>query len=1442
MGIITDTNDAPLAIGDTVASLSLKFVPASYVDGNASFTFQVHDATSYSTNSAVATLVIEHVNNPPTSQDIELVASRGVPLPIVIPGFDHDADDTFTYNLIEIVDGKGTFALPDGTPVNTTSSVIATGVHNIPTHTFSATIMYTAPVVASGKSFSHLIVDIEDQGGLTTGNVLVSLDITPNSVPIATPESVTATQDSVSDPIFLNGTDADPADANTLTAVISAKPTKGVLLVTPTTNVSAVPYYLPAGTTVTYYTEDRGGDSFEFYVVDNMGATSGSVVVPIAITPVNHPPTAQFSGPAVGLENQNLVITQISTADPDGDSVFVWVTVLPDFGNLTQYDGTPISTTPTRVTQDQSMLIYVPPHGQFGVANFTFQADDGLGLPNSLSTPVVAVLGVTRVDGAPIAVNSTIVADEGSGTLNVTLTVVDSDTAAVNLSVYLTSLPDPAIGTLYDYFGNPVQPFVSTSVDMLLVLAQFGYGDTSFGFLGYDGELDSGDAAYVQISINHINQLPTVSAPTDVNLERSTPTSISIYAYDDDTPEWFDFVVISFSVPQGGTFAYQGTDLDGSSFPIVLEHNVAKSISGNHFRLGFTAPANKFGDGFANVTIAIWDSAGASSSNTSIVMNVLAGSKPVAIPAGPVTFLEEASSALITLGGTDPDPADNNALSVVITTLPTKSVLVQKGLNGQPDVSITSAPFALSNPVVYFRGNPLAFGADQFRFQVVDLINATSDVETVLATITHVNHPPIAGAAVAPGLMNQPLIFNVFGQDPDNDIPLLLYVTSVPLLGTLFQGDGATPIASANASAPVLVTDFNGKLVYVPPTNQYGNSLAAISVYVDDNSETSNSKSPDLAVNFDVTRVDLPPTVANVSTSMPQNSRLAIAINATDPQGYATYITIVSFPAHGTFYRSDNVTEITPNSPTTSMDGIVIYVPPPKDFDSITGEPYATFTYRATAPNSTLSSNTGYASISVVRTFGAPKFTGATSYSIADNTNLTMLLSATSEVGSYSIVLTSTLNNTQGVLYVRFCMGSEGCSVQYVTNSSLPYTMNDPTMENLLRYTPPADKYGEAFAVFNLYVADQYGQSDPVTITINIYHVNIPPVIHPHIYYTNEGVFNWTNAIVNIVEGEDVSILWRLTDRDTPQANLTSLLYALPYRGHLYSCVETGNGSCVAGQLITTPGYAVNASADSLFRVVYRPLPSSSGQNYATFSISGYDGIAKSDRISLKINVKHINLAPWVNVLHPDWNASSSSAVIITGVSMNDTDASFYQETFRLTLTDLSGNPPASGNLKLINANEGDCEEMASNFTVNCTATVSKLNYLLNQISAEIDVGGSYVLTIFVDDLGAGADVADRATNHLNATGYVQINVTQNIPGGDVSKPKGSSVMTAVVASAAGAGVAAAFGVWRYMKKRHPPTDAFFGHEGIDTAVTENPLYEENDNFLTFTNVLYEGK
>jgi hypothetical protein len=126
-----------------------------------------------------------------------------------------------------------------------------------------------------------------------------------------------------------------------------------------------------------------------------------------------------------------------------------------------------------------------------------------------------------------------------------------------------------------------------------------------------------------------------------------------------------------------------------------------------------------------------------------------------------------------------------------------------------------------------------------------------------------------------------------------------------------------------------------------------------------------------------------------------------------------------------------------------------------------------------------------------------------------------------------------------------------------------------------------------------------------VNVTINIYHIDIPPVVHPYTYYSSGATYNWSSAIVNIIEGNDADIAWQVTDVDTPQSNLTSFLYGLPYRGQLFVCLNAQAGVCTVGPQITVAGTVVNASSDGLFRVVYRPVAGTSGNNYATFSITG---------------------------------------------------------------------------------------------------------------------------------------------------------------------------------------------------------------------------------------------
>lgn len=185
-------------------------------------------------------------------------------------------------------------------------------------------------------------------------------------------------------------------------------------------------------------------------------------------------------------------------------------------------------------------------------------------------------------------------------------------------------------------------------------------------------------------------------------------------------------------------------------------------------------------------------------------------------------------------------------------------------------------------------------------------------------------------------------------------------------------------------------------------------------------------------------------------------------------------------------------------------------------------------------------------------------------------------------------------------------MGEEGC-MDEVINDRLE--MDNADMDYRVRYASPLDKYGNAFANFTIIVTDGFGQSEPILITINIYHINIPPVIVPWTYDTvnKEGqiqTYNWSNAIVNIIEGNDVVIAWKVTDKDSLEENLTSIIYALPYRGHVYYAIETTEGY-VAGDQINKSGSVIDINTDGLYRLVYRPLSGKSGNNYATFSLIG---------------------------------------------------------------------------------------------------------------------------------------------------------------------------------------------------------------------------------------------
>ena len=516
LGTVTFPNGSAVAVGAVVTyPRTLQFTPNSYTYGSTSFFFTVHDENSYAAHSADVSIAVTHVNHPPTANSVTATAVRGVPLLITLTGTDPDLNDIFEFASTAVSPGVGgSFVASDGSSV-ASASPMGPKVNNTASRIFSTTLNYTAPVTASGNAFATITFKIYDQANGESTPQTLTVDITPNSAPIAIPVYINATQDSSSAPVALTGTDADPADNNNLILVITTLPIEGVLIVNSTFNITKANTVLPAGTSVSYYTTQRGSDSFEYYVVDNLNTVSGTVLGEIGINPVNHPPTAAFLGPAVGLEDTNLTINEITVSDPDGDVVKVYLTSVPSIGLLTQYDGTPInaasSTSHVLITDSHSWLVYVPAADKNGdpLASFTFYADDGQGKPNSKTDTINAIISVTPVNDPPVAIAGVTSALENAPPITITLSVSDVDSDISNISVYLTSLPDPTIGTLYDLTtGQAVQILDKIpSRHVKLVLVQFANGNTSFSFFANDGLVDSSSSATQIVAIQSVNQV-----------------------------------------------------------------------------------------------------------------------------------------------------------------------------------------------------------------------------------------------------------------------------------------------------------------------------------------------------------------------------------------------------------------------------------------------------------------------------------------------------------------------------------------------------------------------------------------------------------------------------------------------------------------------------------------------------------------------------------------------------------------------------------------------------------------------------------------------------------------------------------------------------------------------------------------------------------------------
>ena len=82
-------------------------------------------------------------------------------------------------------------------------------------------------------------------------------------------------------------------------------------------------------------------------------------------------------------------------------------------------------------------------------------------------------------------------------------------------------------------------------------------------------------------------------------------------------------------------------------------------------------------------------------------------------------------------------------------------------------------------------------------------------------------------------------------------------------------------------------------------------------------------------------------------------------------------------------------------------------------------------------------------------------------------------------------------------------------------------------------------------------------------ITVNIYHINVPPTIVSMIYETAGEAYNWTGSMnpIALTDNQCVVIGWEIEDPDSLLANLSSVVMTLPDNGTLYRYMPSGAGN-----------------------------------------------------------------------------------------------------------------------------------------------------------------------------------------------------------------------------------------------------------------------------------------
>ncbi|MGR5445018.1 tandem-95 repeat protein [Vibrio jasicida] len=462
----SDINDDLVASSAIVQSQPVKgqisitngivtYTPNANVSGADSFVYTVKDAKLQESNTAIAKITINAINDAPVATDLVI-----------------NTDEDTASNALNV--RNSSTDLEDNIPTGELQIVSAPQIGEVILDQEAGTIVYTPNPNAFGSdNFTYTVSDSE---GLVSNTATVSVNIGAiNDAPIANADSLIFDED-ITSTLDVLSNDTDIEDSAFVQSNITLQDLGQGSGIYPFATVSIN----QDGTLDIAPTQDINGvHSFTYTLTDSGQAVSHSAVVTLSITAINDAPIAIDNTAQLFEEGQFEVNVLGNDTDVDsGDTLntnSVSVSLKPNNG-IVQVTST-------------GTIIYTPNTDFYGEDNFTYTVEDTAG---ALSNEATVTMTVTPVNDAPTATSQSLTLSEDE---NLDITLIGRDIESDSLTYTITT--QPLNGTLLQLSYNMWRYIPSADY----------HGSDSFEFIANDGELGS-EPATITLSVLAINDAP----------------------------------------------------------------------------------------------------------------------------------------------------------------------------------------------------------------------------------------------------------------------------------------------------------------------------------------------------------------------------------------------------------------------------------------------------------------------------------------------------------------------------------------------------------------------------------------------------------------------------------------------------------------------------------------------------------------------------------------------------------------------------------------------------------------------------------------------------------------------------------------------------------------------------------------------------------------------